>query len=243
MPTAGGDHDPKQDRLCAECHPCFLAEGAARIHLPQPTAEGVLPMDDRFMTLQKIDLSKYKAQEFVAGIMKDCNLEQIQGIQVCKQADCLVLFYLLEGLFPPEVKKSTFDYCEARTLHDSSLSLSTHSVQASDLGRDELAYDLFRKAAMIGLGPYMGSSDAGIHAASFGGLRMLDGKLRIRPKLPKGWNSLSYTVCWKGQKLHVTVTKENITVQNLTQTAAVEVEANGKVYSLTKKRYHDAGTL
>ena len=136
------------------------------------------------------------------------------------------------------MKKATFDYYEARTLHDSSLSLSTHSVQACDLGEDEMAYDLFRKASVIDLGPYMGSSNAGIHAASFGGvwhcaiygfggLRMLDGKLRIRPRLPKGWDKLSYTLLWKGQKLQVTVTQEKLTVQNLTQTATVELELNG----------------
>ena len=170
--------------------------------------------------------------------MKDYNLEQIQGIQVCKQADCLVLFYLLENLFSLEVKKATFDYYEARTLHDSSLSLSTHSVQACDLGKEVLAYDLFRKAAMIDLGPNMGSSDAGIHAASFGGvwqcviygfggLRMLDGKLRICPKLPKGWDKLSYTLFWKGQKLRVTATKEQVIVENITQTAIAELEVNG----------------
>nr|WP_289707198.1 glycosyl hydrolase family 65 protein [Enterocloster clostridioformis] len=221
------------------------ADGAECMFLPQPTAEGVLPMDDRFMTLKEIDLSKYKNQEFVAGIMKDYNLEQIQGIQVCKQADCLVLFYLLEDLFSPEVKKGTFDYYEYRTLHDSSLSLSTHSVQASDLGRGDLAYDLFRKAAMIDLGPYMGSSDAGIHAASFGGVwqcvvygfggaRMLGGKLRIAPKLPKSWDKLSYTLLWKGQKLAVTATQTGVTVENLTRTASVEVEINGETCSIAE---------
>lgn len=232
----------------AEYYPRWC-DGVARIFLPKPTKEGILPMNDRFMTLKEIDLSKYKKQEFVAGIMKDYNLEQIQGIQVCKQADCLVLFYLLEDLFAPEVKKATFDHYEARTLHDSSLSLSTHSVQACDLGEDEMAYDLFRKAAMIDLGPYMGSSNAGIHAASFGGvwqcvvygfggLRMLDGKLRIRPRLPEGWQKLRYTLIWKGQKLQVTVTKTQVTVQNLTQTAAVEVALNGEICTLM----HDSVT-
>lgn len=112
-----------------------------------------------------------------------------------------------------------------------------------------MAYDLFRKAAMIDLGPYMGSSNAGIHAASFGGvwqcvvygfggLRMLDGKLRIRPRLPEGWQKLRYTLIWKGQKLQVTVTKTQVTVQNLTQTAAVEVALNGEICTLM----HDSVT-
>lgn len=200
-------------------------------------------MDDRFMTLKEIDLSKYKQQEFVGGIMRDYNLKQIQGIQVCKQADCLVLFYLLEELFSPEVKKATFDYYERRTLHDSSLSLSTHSVQACDLGENQLAYDLFRRAAMIDLGPYPGSSDSGIHAASFGGvwqcvvygfggLRMLNGQLRLRPRLPENWDSLSYTVCWKGQKLGIRVTKSELSVQNLSNTGAIQANINGEVITL-----------
>lgn len=84
-------------------------------------------------------------------------------------ADTRVLFFLLENEFPLEVKQATWEYYEKRTIHDSSLSLSTHSVLASDMGEKNLAYDLFRKASMIDLGTFMGSSNAGIHAASFGG--------------------------------------------------------------------------
>lgn len=149
-------------------------------------------------------------------------------------------FFLLENEFPQEVKKASWAYYEKRTLHDSSLSLSTHSVLASDMGEKKLAYDLFKKASMIDLGSFMGSSNAGIHAASFGGVwecvvygfggvRMLDGKLRIRPTLPDEWNKLSYTIIWKGQKLAVEATKDSVDVKNLTKTAEVEVEINGKV--------------
>ena len=209
------------------------------IFLPQPTADNILPMDDRFMDGEFIDLSKYKAQDFVAGIMKDYNLDQIQHIQVCKQADCLVLFYLLEDQFAPEVKRASWDYYIERTLHDSSLSLSTHSVMAADMGDEEMAYDLFQKSCAIDLGPYMGTSDAGIHAASFGGIwqcvvygfggvRMLDGKLRIEPRLPANWNKLSYTLYWKGEKLAVTVTKDDVEIQNLTGNKQVELTVRGK---------------
>lgn len=213
-------------------------DGRDNMFLPQPTEDNILPMDDRFMDGEFIDLSKYKAQDHVGGIMKDYNLEQIQHIQVCKQADCLVLFYLLEDEFSPEVKKASWDYYVERTLHDSSLSLSTHSVMAADMGDDEMAYDLFKKSCAIDLGPYMGTSDAGIHAASFGGiwqcavygfggLRMLDGKLRIEPRLPENWDRLSYTVMWKGEKLAVTVTKDDVKVENTTGTKKVTVTVNG----------------
>lgn len=214
-------------------------EACEKIFLPAPTAENVLPQDDRYLSCKDIDLTKYKKQEHVGGIMRDYNMTQINQIQVSKQADVLVLFFLLEDEFPPEVKKATWKYYEKRTLHDSSLSLSTHSVLASDMGEKEMAYDLFRKASMIDLGPFMGSSDAGIHAASFGGVwecvvygfggvRMLDGKLRISPSLPEAWEKLSYTVMWKGQKLAVTVTKGETMVENLTGTQAVEAQVCGK---------------
>ena len=219
------------EKLDLDAHYPEWVEGARKLYLPQPTEEGILPMDDRFMDGEYIDLTKYKEQPFVAGIMKDYNLEQIQHIQVCKQADCLVLFFLLEDLFPAEVKKASWDYYIERTLHDSSLSLSTHAVLAADMGEGDLAYDLFRQAAAIDLGPYMGTSDAGIHAASFGGvwqcvvygfggLRMLGGELHIRPHLPKGWSRLQYDIFWKGEQLQVTVTAEEILVQNLTTGAA-----------------------
>ena len=215
------------------------ADGAEKIYLPQATSEGVLPMDDSFMSGEYVDLSKYKAQDFVGGILKDYSLEQVHHMQVCKQADCLVLFYLLEDIFPPEVKRASWNYYVERTLHDSSLSLSTHCVQACDMGDDAMAYDLFRKSCAIDLGPVMGSSDAGIHAAAcggiwqcavygFGGLRMLNGELRINPRLPENWTKLSYTICWKGEKLAVTVTKEGVKVEKLTNGREVELSVNGE---------------
>lgn len=214
-------------------------DGCANLYLPAPTAENVLPQDDRYLSCRDIDLTKYKEQEHVGGITRDYNMEQINEIQVSKQADALVLFFLLENEFSLDVKKATWKYYEKRTIHDSSLSLSTHSVLASDMGEKKLAYDLFQKASMIDLGPFMGSSNAGVHAASFGGVwqcvvygfggvRMLDGNLRINPALPENWEKLSYTLMWKGQKLAVDITKDTIQIKNLTGDKLVELEVAGK---------------
>ncbi|MCD8329571.1 MAG: glycoside hydrolase family 65 protein [Lachnospiraceae bacterium] len=221
-------------------------DGCEHIFLPQPTAENVLPQDDRYLSCRDIDLTKYKQQDHVGGITRDYNLEQINQIQVSKQADVLVLFFLLEDRFSPEVKAATWKYYEQRTIHDSSLSLSTHAVLACDMGEPEMAYDLYQKASMIDLGPFMGSSNAGIHAASFGGtwqcvvygfggVRMLGGKLRIDPLLPAAWERLSYTILWKGQKLAVEVTGSEIAVENLTGTAPVSLTVAGEDCVLTGK--------
>lgn len=217
------------------------------IFLTQPNEDGVLPQDSTYLTLEDIDLSKYKSQAHVGGIYKDYNQEQITKIQVSKQADVMVLFLLLEELFPHQVKLSSWDYYEPRCLHDSSLSLSTHSVLACDIGDPELGYEMFQKACLIDLdndNPH--SSDAGIHAASygglwqcavwgFGGLRMLGGKLRISPNLPKAWNKLSYTLLWKGQKLAVTVTPRMVQITGEKQKETVTLEVWGKEYDFKEE--------
>ncbi len=223
------------------------AEKVEKIFLTQPNEHNVLPQDSTYLTLRDIDLSKYKAQAHVGGIMKDYNQDQITKIQVSKQADVMVLFYLLEDLFPREVKLASWDYYEPRCLHDSSLSLSTHSVLASDIGDPELGYSMFRKACLIDLdneNPH--SSDAGIHAASygglwqcavygFGGLRMLGGKLRISPNMPQAWKKLRYTLLWRGQKLSVTATADTVEIVNETGAAPVTVEVWGKEYTFDKE--------
>ena len=222
-------------------------EQVDNIFLTQPNEDGVLPQDSTYLTLRDIDLSKYKQQAHVGGIYKDYNQEQITKIQVSKQADVMVLFLLLEELFPHQVKLASWDYYEPRCLHDSSLSLSTHSVLASDIGDPELGYEMFRKACLIDLdnaNPH--SSDAGIHAASygglwqcvvqgFGGLRMLGGKLRISPNLPKAWKKLSYPLLWKGQKLAVTVTPGMVEIVNQTGSGPISLEVWGKEYGFEKE--------
>ena len=223
------------------------AEQVGNIFLTQPNENGVLPQDSTYLTLQDIDLTKYKKQAHVGGIYKDYNQEQITKIQVSKQADVMVLFLLLEELFPNQVKLASWDYYEPRCLHDSSLSLSTHSVLASDIGDPELGYAMFQKACLIDLdnaNPH--SSDAGIHAASygglwqcvvqgFGGLRMLGGKLRISPNLPKAWKKLSYTLLWNGQKLAVTVTPGLVEIVNQTGSTPITVEVWGKEYTFERE--------
>ncbi len=209
-------------------------EKVDKVYLPIPNENNVLPQDSTYLTLKDIDLTKYREQDFVGGILRDYNMLQISQIQVSKQADVLVLFFLLEDLFAPEVKAATWEYYAARTIHDSSLSKCTHAVLAADMREMDLAYDFFEESTQIDMGPVMTTSNDGIHAASFGGvwqgvvygfggLRMLGGKLRIDPVLPDAWDRLCYTLCWKGQKLQVEVTKTQVTVTNLTGTGPVEI--------------------
>lgn len=218
-------------------------EKVPRVYLPQPREDGVIPQDRTYLDLQRIDLTKYKNQQNVGTIGLDFNMEQINSIQVSKQADIMIMFLLLENQFDLPVKQANWDYYEPLTLHDSSLSLSTHTILANDMGNHKLAYDLFQQAAAIDMGPNMKTSDAGIHAASiagiwqsvvfgFGGMRMLEGKLRINPNLPDVWDKLSFFMYWKGQKLHVEITKDLLQMTNMTNTDPVVLTVYGKEYAV-----------
>ena len=210
------------------------------IYLPQPNENNIIPQDDTYLTLKNIDLSKYKNQEHVGSIFLDYSLSQIGKMQVSKQASVVMLMYLLEHKFSPEVKFANYNYYEARTLHDSSLSFSTHSIMANDLGNRDLSYSLYRQAATIDLGKNMKSSDHGIHGASlggvwqiivcgFGGIRMVGGELRIEPKLPKEISQIIYPLYWKGNLLEVTVNHNSLHVINK-GTDSVSFSNSGKKY-------------
>ncbi|MCL2216898.1 MAG: glycoside hydrolase family 65 protein [Defluviitaleaceae bacterium] len=217
---------------------------AEHVYVPAPREDGVIPQNSTFLILKDIDLSKYKAQKQVGSIYKDYNHDQIGQMQVCKQADVLLLLLLMEAAFTPEVKRANWNYYEPRTLHDSSLSLSTHCILAGDMGDYAEAYSLFERACNIDMGPNLNSSNDGIHAGSiggiwqcavlgFGGLRLVGDKIRIEPKLPESWRRLEFYAFLKGQKVRIEITKDKINLENTTRTGEVKLEINGIEHVLT----------
>ena len=195
------------------------------LYLPQPDENGIIPQFDDYFSLKHIDLSPYRNAGSVGTIYNDYNQDQICTLQVHKQADTVALLMLLGDLFPAEIRKANYEYYEARTLHDSSLSKSTHCVMAADLGEIETAYRFFEGCAAVDFGPNMKTSDAGIHAASmggiwqcavngFGGVRIAGEELHIDPGLPEAWRSLTYPLVWRGQLLQVAVSGRSVTVCN-----------------------------
>lgn len=203
-----------------------LEQKLPKLYLPQPDPKtGIIPQFDGYFDLKHIDLKKYKESTIVGTIYNDYNMEQLGQMQVLKQGDVVVLLYLLDNLFDVEIKKQNYFYYEERTLHDSSLSKSTHSVVANDMGLHDVAYRFFQGASTVDLGEEMHSSDAGIHSASmggiwqaailgFGGVRIVGEQLRIAPSLPQAWRSLDFNIVWHGQPLHVSVNEGGIKVTN-----------------------------
>ena len=196
-----------------------------KLYLPQVNSQGLMEQFEGYFNLSEIDLTKYKNASTVGNIYNDYNMKMLSQIKVSKQADTLLLMLLLENVFPEECKKKNYYYYEAKTLHDSSLSKCSHSILAADIGLLDEAYKFFKEGMLTDFGDNLLSSDEGIHSAcmggiwqsvvmGFGGIRIAEEGLRINPVLPKEWNSLKFSIYWRGIRTEISINGKNITVKN-----------------------------
>lgn len=238
MPTRWPDAYAKlRDSYDLNALAAELQDKKAKVYLPQPNADGIVPQNAQYLGLDAIDLSKYKNQQGVSSIYEDYSPAQMNQLMVSKQADLVMLMRIMPDLFDAETRRKNFMFYESRTLHDSSLSHGQHCVLAAWEGLDDMALDMYRHAIAIDLGPNMKSSDLGIHSASMGnvwqcvvcgfaGLEWHEGGLSLRSHLPASWQRAAFNIVWRGAKLHVEVTHAGITVTHRGG-SAVEITVDG----------------
>jgi len=150
-----------------------------------------------------------------------------QETQNIKQADVVLLLYLLRDRYDPETKRANWQYYEPRTAHDSSLSPMAYSLVAADVGMVDWAYRYFLYTAYIDLASYGPHWNLGIHAASLGGAWQavvngfcqleltLDGIRFLKPPvLPAHWQGVAFRVMWRGQSVQVRVDGQSVQLTN-----------------------------
>jgi alpha,alpha-trehalose phosphorylase len=142
--------------------------------------------------------------------------------QVIKQADLVLALHVRGDAFSDEEKARAFDYYEALTVRDSSLSACTQAVIAAEVGHIELADDYFGEAALIDLDDLEHNTRDGLHIASlagawiaavcgFGGMRDHDGELAFKPRLPSQLARLAFGLSFRGRRLRVEVEQKQAT--------------------------------
>ncbi|ANG93011.1 family 65 glycosyl hydrolase [Lelliottia amnigena] len=197
----------------------------ARVWLPEADENGVIPQDDTFLSKPVIDLSQYKKDAGKQMILLDYSRAEVNEMQILKQADVVMLNYLLPERFDPRQCRANMNFYEPRTIHDSSLSKAIHGIVAARCGDTQSAYRFWRDGADIDLGCDPHSSDEGIHAAAtgaiwsgavqgFAGLQVLNGELHLSPALPSQWHCLSFPLQWQQTPLRVTIDSEDITLDS-----------------------------
>jgi alpha,alpha-trehalose phosphorylase len=142
--------------------------------------------------------------------------------QVVKQADLVLAMHFRGDAFSDEDKLRNFDYYEALTVRDSSLSACTQAVIAAEVGHMELAYDYFGEAALIDVDDLEHNTRDGLHIASlagawlaavagFGGMRHHGTTLLFKPRLPSELRRLSFGLGFRGRQLRVEVSHKEAT--------------------------------
>jgi hypothetical glycosyl hydrolase len=195
----------------------------ARLWLPEPRTDGVIPQDDSFMAKPSIDLSRYKAKAGKQTILLDYSRAEVNEMQILKQADVVMLNYLLPERFTPQQCVANLAFYEPRTIHDSSLSKAIHGIVTARCGDTEGAYAFWRDGVAIDLGGDPHSSDDGIHAAAtgaiwsgviqgFAGMQIVEGELHLAPKLPAHWRRLAFPLRWRNARMHFAFENEVLTI-------------------------------
>ncbi len=148
--------------------------------------------------------------------------------QIIKQADVVSMLALFGSDYSAAVKKANLDYYEPRTEHGSSLSSCMYALLSCETGSSDWAYPFFIKSAEIDI---TGKSKhfagllyiGGTHPAASGGAWMTaihgfcglsvdNGEIQIKPRLPKGWNKVVFSLIHRGIEYAVTVTKDTYTI-------------------------------
>ncbi|MCI2291660.1 glycoside hydrolase family 65 protein [Enterobacter sp. I4] len=216
----------------------------ARLWLPEANADGVIPQDDTFMAKPAIDLTRYKANAGKQTILLDYSRAEVNEMQILKQADVVMLNYLLPERFTPEQCAANLAFYEPRTIHDSSLSKAIHGIVLARCGDTEGAYAFWRDGIAIDLGDDPHSSDDGIHAAAtgaiwsgaiqgFAGLQIIEGELHLAPKLPARWSRLAFPLRWRDATVHFTCEEGQLTIET---TAPVSLTLWGKTLDITGRK-------
>jgi alpha,alpha-trehalose phosphorylase len=190
---------------------------AAAMHVPYDEREGIHPQDAHFLEREVWDLEATPPDRF--PLLLHYHPLAIYRHQVIKQADIVLAMFLLGNEFSEEQKRANFEYYDALTTGDSSLSACVQSIVAAEVGDDERALEYFRSALLMDLGQ-RAESALGVHIASaagvwqalvfgFGGVRDFDGRLSITPHLPDAWESLTFSLRFRDRQLRIHLTHEH----------------------------------
>ena len=167
-----------------------------------------------YFALEPIDLAQYVGRSVPIDVV--LGRERTQRSQVVKQADVVALLGLLPDEFPGNAGPANFGYYEPRCGHGSSLSRAMHGLVAARLGKTDMALRYFRQTAAIDLADTHVAIAGGVHIAALGGVWMmavlgfaglsLEGDtLGLNPRLPAEWQSLGFSVQWRGRRLKIRI--------------------------------------
>ena len=216
-------------------------DAAGRIALPYDDALGIHGQDAHFLGQERWDFAGTPATMY--PLLLHFHPLTIYRHQVLKQADLVLALLTRPDLFTPDQKRADFDYYDAITTGDSTLSASTQAIVAAEVGHLELAQRYFRAALATDLDDSHANTGDGVHVASaasvwsmlvfgFAGFRDY-GAYTLDPHLPPGWERLAFTLRLRASKVRVELTP-GTTRLTLTGDDPVTLTVSGHPVTLTR---------
>jgi len=201
--------------------------------------EGIIAQYDGYFELKELDWDYYRAK--YGNIYRLDRILKAEGkspdeYKVAKQADTLMIFYILEERevrdiiesmgykLKPDFLKRNMDYYLARTSHGSTLSRVVHAQLANMIGDTDLSWILYKDALSSDFDDIQGGTTAeGIHLGvmagtilialqSYAGLNINGEELKVYPKLPKTWKSIQFKVTFRGKQYTVTIIDDKVEI-------------------------------
>lgn len=193
------------------------------MHFPMDEETGVFMQQDGFMDKEQLTASDLDPQ--FRPINQFWSWDRILRSCFIKQADVLQGIYLFEENYDMETIKKNYNFYEPRTLHESSLSPCIHSILASKIGDIDSAYEMYLRTSRLDLDDYNREAHEGLHITSmagtwmsivegFGGMRVVNGQLSLKPLIPEKWKSYSFKVLFRGNLLNIYVSADEVGVIN-----------------------------
>jgi len=183
--------------------------------------------------------------------------DSVNRYKASKQADVLMLFYLLSAdelrelfarmgyRFTPEQIPRTIDYYVQRTSHGSTLSSVVHAWVLAR-GDRHRAMRYFRQVLASDVADIQGGTTAeGIHVAAMAGsidllqrcltgLEIRGDRLILNPMWPESLGTLRMPIYYRGYRLHLTIVGRSAEVSvDPTDHPPIEIECRGQVQTLT----------
>jgi alpha,alpha-trehalase len=220
---------------------------------------GIISQFEGYGDLEELDWASYTAR--YGDIHRMDRILEAEGdsanrYQLSKQADVLMLFYLLSATelgqilerlgyeLSSEAVSRTIDYYMARTSHGSTLSRVVHSWVIARSDR-ERSWELFSEAIESDVADVQGGTTAeGIHLGAmagtvdliqrgYTGLEARGDVLWFDPALPKELGALDFKVHYRGHRVQVRVTPSQLRVSAIpSEEAPIQVGFRDEVVEL-----------
>jgi len=208
---------------------------ADRVYLPALEGTSVFLQQDGFMDKELISVADLPESE--RPINQKWSWDRILRSVYIKQADVLQGIYLFEDHFDRQTIEANYTFYEPYTVHESSLSPCVHSILAAYLNRLDEAYAFYLRTSRLDLDDYNKEVYQGLHITSmagtvmsviegFGGVRITEKGMSLRPVRPAAWESYRFPVRFMEQSLQVTVDASGCRVDHRGD-VAVELEVYG----------------